>query len=318
MRAPLQRDLRDRWHTAFFELIVARTLQLLGADLQYEPAQSGHRRPVFLAKFPDASIVVEATSPVINTEMGQQAAMRQWMLDFLMTHAPVGWHTNILSLPETPPTAPRARKALFREAAARLLATDLPADQPEIRLSAKVPDGDIEILLLRRVKNPAGRGLGFQPVLSGWDNTSDRVARAVQRKRSQVRASSHPALLAIQGSAIGSDLEDFDIALFGRTIDYRGFTRETLGTGFDRSGAFFSGGDTDSRKLPIIAAVLAFLEVGFRPFPLPSLYLHPRFTGPLPLNLLQLPTRSFDSDRGIVATPPSDLNLLSGFDFVTV
>lgn len=33
----LYRALHDRWHSAFFELIVARTLQVLGTDIDVEP-----------------------------------------------------------------------------------------------------------------------------------------------------------------------------------------------------------------------------------------------------------------------------------------
>jgi hypothetical protein len=319
LQVALRRDLRDRWQSAFFELIVARTVQLLGGTLDHEQAQPGRRRPDFVACFPDGCVMIESTSPVINAKMGDEAHSRQWMLGEIERHAPIGWHTSVLSLPEIPPTAPRKHKNSFRVEVNRLLTSALPTDQTEVRLSAGLPEGDLEIMLHRRVKDPAGSGLGMEPVLGVWDDTSDRVQRAVKRKRSQVRSAAHPALLAIQGSGIGSDLEDFDIALFGRTVDYRDVNGRHIGDGFDTSGAFFAGGEETPGNEPSIAGVLAFLDADFRRVPLPVLYLHPRFRGPLPRRLLDLTSRTFDvRTRSIVSSPRSGSDLLGGFGFVKV
>jgi hypothetical protein len=49
-------DLRYTWHSTFFELIVARLLQELGASLVFEGSNREGRRPDFTAQFSDVAI----------------------------------------------------------------------------------------------------------------------------------------------------------------------------------------------------------------------------------------------------------------------
>jgi hypothetical protein len=49
---------RHRWTSTFFELIVARVLQELGASIEVEIPNSSGKRPDFTAKFSDATIRV--------------------------------------------------------------------------------------------------------------------------------------------------------------------------------------------------------------------------------------------------------------------
>ena len=51
-RADLYRALHDRWGSAFFELIVGRTLQALGATIEIEPGGASDVRVDFAARFP--------------------------------------------------------------------------------------------------------------------------------------------------------------------------------------------------------------------------------------------------------------------------
>src|SRR4051812_5413005 len=64
-QAKLYKDLRDKdWFNTFFEFIVARTLQILGASIKVEvPIEETKKNPDFLAQFPDCTIIVEATAP---------------------------------------------------------------------------------------------------------------------------------------------------------------------------------------------------------------------------------------------------------------
>jgi len=55
--------LAKRWHSAFFELIVARLLQELGASIVFEPANAGNKHPDFLAEFKGCNVTVEAIAP---------------------------------------------------------------------------------------------------------------------------------------------------------------------------------------------------------------------------------------------------------------
>jgi hypothetical protein len=56
----------------FFELIVGRTLQEMGADIECEPENPIDRTRVdFVAEFPDETVYVEAVSPVLDRELGE-------------------------------------------------------------------------------------------------------------------------------------------------------------------------------------------------------------------------------------------------------
>jgi hypothetical protein len=65
-------DLRYKWHSTFFELIVARLLQELGGTLVFENNNRDGKCPDFNTRFPDATIIVEAKAPIFNktTEEG--------------------------------------------------------------------------------------------------------------------------------------------------------------------------------------------------------------------------------------------------------
>lgn len=66
----LYKDLRDKdWFDTFFEFIVARTLQILGATIKVEvPIEQTKKNPDFLAQFPDGTTIVEATVPKTDEE----------------------------------------------------------------------------------------------------------------------------------------------------------------------------------------------------------------------------------------------------------
>ena len=67
----LYRALHERWHSAFSELIVARTLQLLGGDIEAEPESEAGTRIDFRACFADGEVGVEVVSPVIDPDAGE-------------------------------------------------------------------------------------------------------------------------------------------------------------------------------------------------------------------------------------------------------
>src|SRR5829696_9698939 len=65
--------LHERWGSAFFELIVARTLQVLGAELEIEPGGKEDIRIDFVAHFPDSTVSVEAVAPMFNADVAETA-----------------------------------------------------------------------------------------------------------------------------------------------------------------------------------------------------------------------------------------------------
>ena len=69
---------------------MARTLQVLGADIEVEPDSEAGTRIDFLARFPDRTISVEAVAPVINAAAGEEAKRRNPLLDVIDSLAPPG------------------------------------------------------------------------------------------------------------------------------------------------------------------------------------------------------------------------------------
>src|SRR5215208_7365311 len=66
----LYRALHERWHSAFPELIVARTLQLLGGTIEAEPESEAGTRIDFQACFAAGEVGVEVVSPVFDPDAG--------------------------------------------------------------------------------------------------------------------------------------------------------------------------------------------------------------------------------------------------------
>src|SRR5438067_162316 len=75
-QSDLVHDLRPKWHSTFFELIVARILQELGASIVVEAMNPDGRRPDFNAQFPDAAVTVEAKAPIFNAGTGDELKNR--------------------------------------------------------------------------------------------------------------------------------------------------------------------------------------------------------------------------------------------------
>lgn len=302
---------KSKWSSAFFELIVARFLQVIGASIEVEQINAEGKRPDFLAVSDETAFVVEAVSPVINASLGEEERRRIPLLDFIEANAPEGWYVSVRSLPRL---GPNDSKRTFRTRVLKMLAA-IPSggDAYEIELAEELSEGIVRLHLW-----PAGTGmhrLASEPALATIDNTEQRIRYAVQRKRSQVRSSYAPVLLAINATGIGSDIEDFDRALFGRTYSRVDWQGNEVERGFEPDGVFMNTGD----DAPTYAGVLAFLKTGFFGVSDPILYLHPRFSGIIPQPLLQLEQRSYDGyTRTIKVTEAKETGTLTSLGFVSI
>lgn len=87
--------LRHRYKSAFFELIVARTLQILGATITVEAKQIDNKQPDFIAPFPNGLVVVEAASPNFDAKAGEEAKDRNPLTDIIESLAPEGWSIQV-------------------------------------------------------------------------------------------------------------------------------------------------------------------------------------------------------------------------------
>lgn len=128
----LYRHLRldDKYESAFFELVVARMLQELGASITCEPENEVDRTKIdFVAQFPDHAVTVEATSPIFtNKDAAKTARDRNRLTDFVEECVPAGWGVTIVSLPDIGPAGSTRQ---FKAAVKRMLDVPPPAEGEE-------------------------------------------------------------------------------------------------------------------------------------------------------------------------------------------
>ncbi len=307
----LFKAIHHRHKSAFFELIVARTLQILGATLTVEPKQDDNKQPDFLAQFPDSTIIVEAASPNFSVEAGQKLKNRNPLTDIIEALVPEGWSVGILKIPRIGQAD--SKKAL-RQTVTRMLSISPPTDgTTELDLVEELPSGIIHLHLVSR--RPNWPPIAWEAPFTVFDNSKKSFRKTVQRKRRQVRNSKVPVLLAIEGSWLGNSLENFDMALYGHTCDVINQRMEREATKFIPNGLFTNVSD----KPPIYAGVLAFPEVGFKSVAAPVLYQHPRFKRYLPEALSGLEQRWYEDGMGvdsIKTRQASSANLLESLGFI--
>jgi hypothetical protein len=283
--------LRERWKSTFFELIVIRTIQMLGALITIELATSSGKRPDIRAQFQDGNVTIEAIAPVFNAQVGEIVKNYSPLIEIIEANIPEGWSIAILNLPRLGPDDSRKH---FKQAVEKLLI--LPPIQESTQpqdITYKLPQGVIHLHAIPSHVN-SQRAI-IEPGVGFTDNTVARIEHAIRKKRTQVRHSGAPVLLAIEASGLASELEDFDIALFGHQSG-----RFVPGHGIVEAGFVPNGIFTRSRSAtPTYAGVLAFLKVGFRAGPDPVLFLNPRFTDKLPTQLLKLDLHIYKPDKGI-------------------
>jgi len=309
----LYQALHNRWHSAFFEVIVARTLQVLSAEIEIEPGSETGTRMDFLARFSDHTVSVEAVAPVFNADVGETAARRAPLLEIVESLAPAGWRVMVVKLPDLGPSDSRRQ---FKSTVEQLLQTEPPESWSESKdLIAKLPNGEVHLRLLP--KRDPGRSerpsVVTEPALSAFDNSEQRIRRAIKRKRHQGRNVATPAILAVHATGISSEFHDFDLALYGREVALADAeTYQIVETKFQDDGVFNRGG-----KEPTFAAVLAFVNVTFPGGPDPVLYLHPRFRSDLPESLMSIERRSYHANAETVVVRPSrKTGFLKQFGFV--
>lgn len=294
-------DLRDRWPSAFFELIVARTLQALGAEIQVELRTQVGKRPDFRARFADASVVVEATTPEFMQEEAEHLRWTDTLKNIIEEHAPNDWSIAVHSLPDI---GPQDSKKEFKHALARLF--DVPPATPGTErreVSWETSQGVIRVTLIP--ERLGHRAIVAGPAFASYSDAIPRIRRTLRYKRDQIRASHAPVILAIN-AGFGATLSDFDRALFGsphRILDHDlKFVADT----FEADGAFARRGVNE----PTYAGALVYLEAGFTCPAEPCLYSHPRATRPLPSALEVLTQRGLVDRQVIEAVPAQNARVL--------
>lgn len=310
-QAGLIKGLQHRFKSAFFELVVARSLQILGATIKVEARQEDGRRPDFLAQFPDATIVVEAASPNFNADAGEEVKNRNPLTNMIEALAPEGWSIQVWQVPRI---GQADSKQAFKRALTRILSIPPPVnDTDELELVEELPNGTIHLRLTPR--RPNWPPISLEAPFGVIDDSKETLRKVIRRKRRQVRKANVPVLLAVEWSWLSGSLENFDLVLYGHTCEVINERRERESPRFIPDGLFTNVSD----KPPTYAGVLAFAEVGFRVVADPVLYLHPRFKGQLPEALSLLEQHRYEEGAGINSIkvrPARSTVILESFGFV--
>jgi hypothetical protein len=285
------------------ELIVGRVLQDLGADpLIYEDEAATGGRLDWHAAFSGRWVWVEVASPIINPSVGRDQSDNDVLEEEVERRIPPGWRVHVLKLPDL---GPNDSKSEFRRALASAMAA-LPADPAEagrIELREELRGGTLR-LMFTPGRDPQRPAVHMSASIAYIDDSERRIRDTVERKRRQVRGADEPVILAIRGSGytLGARPECFDFALFGHTV--AGLDGER----FEADGLFSRGGD----EAPTYAAVLAMPLAGHDGAYEPVIYVHPRYDGTLPEELLSL-ERRYLTDDGIRVVPATVTGLLQEF-----
>jgi hypothetical protein len=301
--------LRERWDSTFLELILARMVQLLGGQFCMEQQNAEGNRPDFHADFGGHQVTIEVISPVFESKADKERSQDAPLLELINRHAPSGWSISVNQLPDI---GLADSKKEFRQVLLQLF-RELPTETEERWYTAtrQLSSGRLQLSLFPAV-------LGHAPIVSGpmysysYEDAEARIRHAIQKKRRQVRAETRPVLLAVHASGFGATFEDFDRALFGRTLTLVGCGGHSMTTRFEANGLFAKPG----KDQPTYAGVLAFKRLSFKYTSDPVMYLHPRFDGYLPAELLQFEQRRLQHANEISIRSASRQHILSELGFI--
>lgn len=262
--------LRHDWQSFFFEIVVGRYLQVLGAEVEPEPIGANGTRIDFRATFPDGiAISVECVSKRFNLEAQRTQQRYGKMASRLDAIGPATWAMRLDKLP-----AANSEEEFrpYLQAAERWYST-LPAGEDGAARVRFTYEGDAGEMAIEAIPFPKGtKGNHIGPAVGFMDDSVERLKYALRdkRKRRQASGAFPPVLLAIDCPFMGPDRGDFDQALFGSTVDHRGFDpNESVGNSFDSNGLLVA-----DRTIPF-AGVLAFLNMSMIEAGDPVLYLNP-------------------------------------------
>jgi hypothetical protein len=280
------------FNRVFFEMVVGRFLQVLGATVDHQPVGVGGVNVDWRATFPDGVVYVEATSPTYNEGAAVERRRREALLGVIERETPAGWWVAPRKLPKL--GTHEARHG-FRRAVRSLFATlpDPVGHSIDNRLTLEAQTEHGALVLEVWPGDPRQSPIVFASMGAHRDDSTIRVAIAAKAKRHQARAfPGEPVLLAIDGPFGGPHVIDYDVALLGHSTMHLGLDHQVEGYSFTADGALAK------QRRAEYAGVLGFTRVGMFGADDPTFLHHPRYDGPMPDALLDLHLR-FLADDGI-------------------
>lgn len=290
------KGLEHQWINSLFELIVARYLQILGGKLSYEQPNKDGRKPDFKARFDDYTLIVEATAPEFDISLSEEEKYDAQVIRIIEERIPSDWCVLLDTIPKYGPSESKSNLKLAIEE----LFSNLPDndDNYPYEVQKRLPQGFLTLTIFPGQEYE--KSIIGGPTYSTWCDTKQRIKRAIKKKRSQVRGSKNPVILAVLASGISSDFIDFNQVVFGLETAYLGFDRKPYKVEFNANGEFAKGQGT-----PTYAGLMAFTKL--TPFGCrgPILYIHPRFGGNLPSQFDKIEQRILTIDGIKIKEPNS-------------
>ena len=310
--------LRHQQHhrDGFFELVVARTLQELGADIECEPENPIDRSRVdYAATFPEGVVFVEAVSPELDKELGAVLKRESPLTQLIKDNVPPGWAADVKELPNVgPDESKRHIKALLQR---KMNISPPTRDDDEVEVRGSFEQGDLRVILFPQSRHGLSTDtkIAVSNLIEYFPNDHAALLGALQRKYRQLRNLDGTCLVALNMFSTTASRDDLDRALFGTSVTQSDRSWNEVRR-YRRRDGLFAGGAGE----PTISGVLAFPEVGFLRCADPVLWVHPRFEGMFPRALNDLETRfapyAPDVDPTVIIRPAKKTNLLGNLGFV--
>jgi hypothetical protein len=311
------KHLRHEQHhkDGFFELVVARTLQELGADIACEPENPIDRSRVdYAATFPDGVVFVEAVSPVLDKELGAVLKRESPLTQLIKDRVPPGWAADVRELPNVGLDESKRHIKAFLQ---RVMNIPPPTrDDEEVEIRGLFEQGDLRVILFPQSRHGLSADTKIAMYAVGyWPNDQAVLRGAVKRKYRQLSNLDGTSLVALNMASTTASREELDRALFGTSeTQFDRYMNEVRR--YRKNDGLFAGGAGE----PTISGVLAFPEVGFLPCDDPILWVHPRFEGALPRALNDLETRyapsAPDADPEVIVRSAKKTDVLRNLGFV--
>ncbi len=288
---------RNHWVNVEFELIVGRFLQTLDADLAVEKEISSGKRPDFLASFRDGKVFVEATVPVFDLEIIKKLKERNSLLAIIESQIPSGWNVGVNVLPDI---GLSESKNEFKHVVNEIMSEiELSKSKEPKTVNRELGSGEIELRFIRC--KPGVERLIWESYYLAWNRSKYRIHRAAKRKKKQVKGAVHPVILAIHGSGLSCEWENFDQAIFGQTIEVFNFNTSFFEPVFCENGLFLQNRESPPNR----AGVLAFIRVDVLAGGDPVFYRNPFYEESLPSAIRSLEQRCFNAQTKQISTRKS-------------
>jgi hypothetical protein len=304
----LAKKLNEDWQSFFFEIVVGRYLQVLGAEVEPEPVGTNRTRIDYRVTFPDGIVVsVECVSKRFNQGAQRTMDLHSKMSRMLDDAGPTNWIVEFKQLPDA--NAPDQFRPYVEQARRFYSALPEPkADGQRVGFAWEGASGRLELEAIPHPNGTMPTHIG--PAVTFYDDSILRLKSALndKQKRKQALGAHPPVFLAIDCPFNGPNTEDFDQALFGQTVDHRELdSGKSFGTSFDANGLLVT-----DRGIPF-AGVLAFLDLSVVGGSDPVLYLNPYQLWKLPAALARHQTRNWISRIETTAATREPIVNLIGF-----